>query len=193
MIINRTWAMPNSKTFKIKPIRELILKYTKKPVFWIDPFAGHSTMKKYCISTNDLNLDCETNKHMEALDYLKTFNDNSVGGVLFDPPYSARQIKECYGSIGRKVHQEDTQGSFYTKKKEEIARIVMGGGIVISFGWSSMGIGKSRGFEIVEILLVPHGGVHYDTICVVEKKMVEKREKQNGKEILQSSDGQIGI
>lgn len=27
MQINRVWAMPNSKTFQIKPIRELINKY----------------------------------------------------------------------------------------------------------------------------------------------------------------------
>jgi hypothetical protein len=27
MVINRTWAMPNSKTFSIKPIGELVSKY----------------------------------------------------------------------------------------------------------------------------------------------------------------------
>lgn len=27
MIINRTWSMPSSKTFNIKPIKELIEKY----------------------------------------------------------------------------------------------------------------------------------------------------------------------
>jgi len=103
--------------------------------------------------------------------------------VLFDPPYSARQIKECYDSIGKKVHQEDTQSTFYTKKKEEISRIVKPGGIVISFGWNSMGMGKTRGFEIVEILLVPHGGVHYDTICVVDKKI----------EVMSMGDGDMDI
>jgi hypothetical protein len=43
-------------------------------------------------------------------------------------------------------------------------------GICISFGWSSNGIGLKRGFEIVEILLVAHGGNHNDTMCVVEQK-----------------------
>jgi hypothetical protein len=32
-------------------------------------------------------------------------------------------------------------------------------------------MGKNRGFEIQEILLVAHGGNHNDTICVVEKKL----------------------
>jgi len=30
-------------------------------------------------------------------------------------------------------------------------------------------MGKNRGFEIVEILLVAHGGHHNDTIVTVEK------------------------
>lgn len=33
------------------------------------------------------------------------------------------------------------------------------------------GIGIKYGFEIQEILLVPHGGWHNDTIVVVEKKI----------------------
>ena len=44
------------------------------------------------------------------------------------------------------------------------------GGKVISFGWNSGGIGKTNGFEIQRILLVPHGGPHHDTIVTVEIK-----------------------
>lgn len=29
----------------------------------------------------------------------------------------------------------------------------------------------NRGFEMIEILLVPHGGSKNDTICTVEKKL----------------------
>lgn len=42
---------------------------------------------------------------------------------------------------------------------------------VITFGWNSGGIGKTNGFEIEQILLVPHGGWHNDTICTVERKL----------------------
>jgi len=31
-------------------------------------------------------------------------------------------------------------------------------------------MGKNRGFKIIKILLVAHGGMHNDTICVVEEK-----------------------
>jgi hypothetical protein len=34
-----------------------------------------------------------------------------------------------------------------------------------------MGLGKSRGFKMERLLLVPHGGDHNDTICTVEIKV----------------------
>jgi len=44
---------------------------------------------------------------------------------------------------------------------------------VLSFGWNSVGMGITRGYEIVEILLVCHGGAHNDTICIAEKKILK--------------------
>lgn len=44
----------------------------------------------------------------------------------------------------------------------------------------SGGIGKSYGFEIKKILLVPHGGWHNDTICVVEEKVDNRDLKKEG-------------
>lgn len=85
---------------------------------------------------------------------------------------SPRQISECYKSVGKQVHMQDTQSSFYGDRKKEVARIVKQGGIVISCCWNSGGIGKTLGFEIAEILLVPHGGNHNDTIVTVERKLV---------------------
>jgi hypothetical protein len=32
-------------------------------------------------------------------------------------------------------------------------------------------MGKNRGFEIVEILIVAHGGHHNDTLVTVERKL----------------------
>ena len=170
MIINRIWAMPSANTFTIKPIRELIERYMEDSLIWIDPFARNSIFNDRCRYTNDLNMDCDTTHHLESLEFLSSFADNSIDGVLFDPPYGPRQISECYQGIGRVVHKEDTQSSFYGKRKKEIARIVKGGGIVISCWWNSGGIGKGLGFEIIEILLVPHGGAHNDTIVTVERK-----------------------
>jgi hypothetical protein len=165
--INRIWAMPNSKTFSIKPIKELVERYLKQGEIWLDPFCGDSCFIGDCI-TNDLQ--DKGNFNMEALEFLKMQKTESADGILFDPPYSPRQISECYKNVGLQVHMEDTQSSFYSKRKDEVARICKPKGIVICFGWNSQGIGKNRGFELLEILLVPHGGAHNDTICTVEQK-----------------------
>ena len=98
------------------------------------------------------------------------FPDNHFDGVLFDPPYSPRQVKECYDSIGLALSQKDTQQTFWAACKDEIARITKPDGKVICFGWNSQGIGRSRGFVLQEVLLVPHGGNKNDTIVTVETK-----------------------
>ena len=151
---NRIWAMPNKRTFTIKPIKELIetnrnlLESIYKNIVEIDPFP--------CPYKED------------ALKYLERYADESVDFALFDPPYSPRQLKECYDNLGMSLH--DTKCSVWSNWKDEATRVIKPGGLCISFGWSSQGMGKNRGFEIKEILLVPHGGNHNDTICVVEIK-----------------------
>lgn len=162
--------MPNKQTFDIKPINNLINKYIgprKNDYISIDPFANKN--KIACI-TNDLDSQYSTNYNLDALDFLQMFDDSSVDFVLFDPPYSPRQLSECYKSLGKSVNFETTQASFWSNMKNEISRIVKENGIVICFGWNSQGIGKTRGFSMEEILLVAHGGQHNDTICTVEVK-----------------------
>lgn len=171
MIINRTWAMPNSNTFKIYCINELICKYFKRDIESIDPFANSSKLAKI---TNDLNPIMDTNYHMDALDFLKMFKDNSVDFVFYDPPYSLRQVAECYKNVGINVTTETTQSSWRSKHIDEIARILKIGGICMSFGWNSSGVGNRRGFDIKEILLVAHGGSHNDTIVTVEEKVIKQ-------------------
>ncbi|MGL5719168.1 MAG: hypothetical protein ACRCX2_39570 [Paraclostridium sp.] len=166
MNIERKWAMPNKNTFEIKPIKEFINKNIKGDVT-IDPFANVNKIAKI---TNDLNTEYDTTYHLDAIDFLKQFDDDSVDFVLFDPPYSPRQVSECYKSLGMTVNMQTTQASYWSKLKKEIARVLKVGGGVITFGWNSGGIGKGLGFEIQEILMVAHGGWHNDTICTYEVK-----------------------
>ena len=167
MLIERAWAMPNKNTFDIPPIRGLIAEELGEDTFWIDPFANCNHVADV---TNDLNPTFDTDYHMDALDFLKMFGSKSVDGVLYDPPYSPRQVSECYKNFGIEVTQEITRASFWGNHKKEIARIVKPSGKVITFGWNSGGIGAKYGFIIRRILLVAHGGWHNDTICTVEVK-----------------------
>ena len=157
--------MPNSKTFDIQPIKKLLAKYVSGVI--IDPFANTS---KWGTITNDLNPQYGTDYNMDALDFLKLMKDNSADVVLYDPPYSIRQVVEVYKGYGLKVTQETTQASWRAKHLDEISRIVKPNGIAICFGWNSNGVGMKRHFNMIEILLVPHGGSKYDTIVTVEKK-----------------------
>lgn len=167
--IERVWAMPNKNTFEIKPIHDLIVDELTDGL-WIDPFANRN---KLASVTNDLSTEFDTDYHLDALDFLKLFDNDSVDGVLYDPPYSPRQVSECYNNVGYNVTWDTTKASFWGNHKREISRIVKIGGKVITFGWNSGGIGYKYGFEIQKILLVPHGGWHNDTICTVEVKTHE--------------------
>jgi len=174
MKISRKWEMPNGKTFKINAFRDLILKYSKPNITILDPFANEHSIKDYLSHcnyiSNDLDTDYNTDYHMEAQDFLKQFNDCSADLVLYDPPYTPRQVSEIYKKLDKTVNMEDTQSSYWVKFKDEISRVLKPGGICISFGWNSNGIGKNNNMEIIEILIVAHGGNHNDTIATVDKK-----------------------
>lgn len=160
--------MPNKWTFKIAPIARRLKKYDVGKG-WIDPFAG---MYSSAEIKNDLNPEMNAEYNMHALDFAKSLK-GKYNGCLFDPPYSLRQMKECYNNIGiDKISAGDTN-HFPRNVRNNLAEKIKLGGYCISFGWSSEGIGMKAGFKIIEILLVPHGGKHNDTIVTVEKRIVE--------------------
>lgn len=167
MNINRVWAMPSKHTFTIKPIRALVYRYVKNGL-WVDPFAGQNSPASL---TNDLDCDSPTQSHEDALTYISRFPDCLADGILFDPPYSITQARQCYEGRGMDLlDTKPTSMAYWKKVKDNMARIIKPGGIAICCGWSSMGLGLGRNFEMIEILLVPHGGSKNDTIVTVERR-----------------------
>lgn len=163
MKIERKWAMPNKWTFKIKPIKGLLDRYVGDGKGWIDPFAGNSVIAEY---RNDINgLQPST---IDGLGFLKAFEHNSCYGILLDPPYSHRQLFKTYKTRGNNLKGKLVP---MTEINNLSAPIISKGGVCISFGWNTNGLGIKRGFKIIEILLVSHGGHHNDTIVTVEKKV----------------------
>jgi hypothetical protein len=175
---SRAWAMPRSDTFHITPINGLIQscidKFSRqRHRFFVDPFVHKSPFKNLCYS-NDLDPSIKADKHLDALDFLKSIGSNSVDLLLFDPPYSPRQISENYKKCKKAVNMQTTQSKFWGDLKKQISRIMKSGSIVITCGWNSGGVGRVHGFQIQEILMVAHGSWHNDTIVTVEKCVARK-------------------
>ena len=169
MKIDRIWAMPSKWTFKIKPITKLLREEIVGLV--ADPFAGQNSPAH---EQNDIeetagNADAD---HKDALTWLKGKRTARYDTVLYDPPYSITQAR-MYGK------EEFSSMKYWADCKNEIARILKPEGKAICFGWSSMGLGKNRGFEMQRVLLVPHGGSKNDTICTVEIKSNPPKNNMN--------------
>jgi DNA modification methylase len=171
--------MPNSNTFSILPIKELIKSYVPKGGIVLDPFANEHSIKSVFggsrYISNDLDNEYKCDYNLEANDFLKLFDDNSVDMVLYDPPYTPRQVSECYKKLDKTVTISDTQASYWANFKKQISRVLKPNGICISFGWNTNGIGMNNHMEIIKILIVAHGGSKNDTLVTVEKKNVSPR------------------
>lgn len=159
---SREWAMPSRHTFDVKPIGDFVRRYLAQSKVSIDPFCGN---KRWATHNNDLERD-----RVDAEVFLKSLDGVKADLVLFDPPYSPRQISECYKSIGLEVGMKETQSALlYKRVRDALMPLLAPGAIVLSFGWNTVGMGIGRGFEIVEIMLCCHGGAHNDTICLAER------------------------
>ncbi len=156
----RTWDMPNKNTFLIPTARGILDNFVGDGKGWVDPFANANSPAEH---TNDINMDMPTTHHMDAVEFLETFGDCSCRGVLLDPPYSLHQINEVYEGHGNM--------KIISRVYMEAARIVDVGGLIITFGWNSNGVGKRGAFHTEAIWLIAHGGSHNDTIVTVQKKL----------------------
>ena len=171
VIFSRHWAMPTKDTFDCEPIKGFVQKYLLQSRVSVDPFARN---KLWATHTNDLNPNTLSKSHLDAEEFLKQLAGDGVKAdlVLFDPPYSPRQISECYKSIGIEVGMKETQSALlYQRVRDAIVPICASDAIVLSFGWNTVGMGKRHNFEQIEIMLCCHGGAHNDTICLAERRL----------------------
>lgn len=133
--IERAWAMPNGRTFTIKPIRNLVRDVcfdarceVGEDVVIVGPFANES---QFGTVTNDLNPEMPTDYHMDALAFLRTLADESADIVLYDPPYSITQAAELYKSYGKeKLEVNVANMAYWARCKDEIARVLKPGGVL---------------------------------------------------------------
>ena len=170
VILSRVWAMPSKWTFQVKPLLDVILRYKQDGECWIDPFAGHNSPAEI---TNDLNPDSPAQYHLEAAEFtdLLLGENMQFDGAIFDPPYSLTQVSRSYNDMGFQFKGKENPTGGFPKVRDSMSQLICPGGIVISYGWHSGGMGKTRGFEPVEYLLCAHGGNRNDTIVTVERRL----------------------
>lgn len=171
---SRVFAMPNSDTLSVAVMRDFARKHLMAGQRSVDPFARNCRLATV---TNDLNPETAAQYHMDAVEFCEMLaaKGEQFDVAIFDPPYSPRQISECYNQVGRECSMEDTQSSFWRKCRDALDPIVKPNGLVVSYGWNTNGMGLGRGYQIEDVMLVSHGGAHNDTICMAERKLVPAR------------------
>jgi len=160
------WCMPSPDTLSMDPARAVVDKYAANASVIVDPFARNCRIGTH---TNDLNPNTSAQYHMHADDFLRMLADDGVRAdlVIFDPPYSPRQVSECYADAGLRAGMQDTQTARLKKRcRAAIGRLIRPGGHVISFGWNTTGMGT--GYARKEIIALCHGGDHNDTLITVD-------------------------
>lgn len=175
----RHFAQPSADTFDVPPIAFFVKKYLRackaNGGVSVDPFARNRLWADW---TNDLNPDTVATFHRTAYVFLRhlRWQGVRVDLAIFDPPYSRRQVMECYAGIGREHTNADSQYFSLNWKNERavLNDILNVGGIVLSFGWHSNGMQQSGEYELLEQMNIAHGGAHYDTICIAERKLAHQ-------------------
>lgn len=166
-MFSREWAMPAADTFAVKPIAAFVQRYLANSRVSVDPFARNN---EWATWRNDLDPQTRAPFHMDAEDFLVKLASEGVQAdlAIMDPPYSPRQVSEHYRAFGRPIGKDGTQtAALYARVRRALKAVLAPGGVVLSFGWNSCGMGQ--GFKRLEYLLVAHGGAHNDTICIAEQ------------------------
>lgn len=147
-------------TFEAPKIKEWVQKNCKGRV--LNLFAGKTILKGDIVRV-DLNSKVKPDYNMDAYEFVKKAVDKKLkfDTIILDPPYSYRKSMEKYNGI---------INSNFKRLKDLLPDILEKNGKIITFGYHSVSMGSSRGFEQKEILLISHGGAQHDTIAVIEKE-----------------------
>jgi hypothetical protein len=144
-------------TFSVKPIREWVERTCSGRV--LNLFAG---MTRLAVDEyrNDLDPDMPAHSHLDALDFLRGYQGEKFATILLDPPYAYRKSMERYKGI---------VCSPFRQLKDEVVKHLKPGGLVVTFGYHSIVMGKNRGFRLEQMAIFSHGGAIHDTIASAER------------------------
>jgi len=155
---------PKRYTFEQPKLKEWVESWCQGRV--LNLFAGRVKLNVN-ETRNDIDNDMPADYHCDAYDFVQLWSnrvkdmpETQFDTVILDPPYNIRKAREIYG--GRYI------GSF-TKIKNKLSEILSYKARVITLGYDTVGMSKSRGFKKLAVCVICHGGDHNDTLCLVEQ------------------------
>lgn len=174
-ITSEPFSNPHIKKIIDRVIRIATINNNYQTISLCDPFARMSfTTNLQGAITNDLNEMMPTNYHLEFKDFSELMfeQQQEFDVVLFDPPYSLRQLKEQYDGIGKDLELWQTQ-NMWKAGKDLLSKCVKPGGYVVSLGWTTSGFGKKRGFAKKEVHVFEQVAREdrYSLLLTVERKV----------------------
>jgi len=148
-------------TFRSKDIRLWVEELCKEKLT-LNLYAG-CTKLNINETRNDSNKEMPADYHYDAADFCRYFS--RFGGIfdaiILDPPYSERKSMELYDGHKR---------SRFNIVLDLLPTMLAENGIVITFGYNSNVMGKTRNFKLERLGMFCHGGAIHDTIASVERK-----------------------
>ena len=80
-------------TFSVKPIRHWVEEHCEGRV--LNLFAGQ-TLLNFDETRNDLDPEMPCDYHLDALEFLRSWQGEKFNTILLDPPYAYRKSMEMY-------------------------------------------------------------------------------------------------
>lgn len=140
--IHRRW------TFENTDILDWVKIHSKGRI--LNLFAGNTSLYLNEIRV-DINKQIPADYHMDVLEFVNTYQGEKFDTVIIDP-----NVKHRYSDLMLKL-------------KDNLYKVLNPNATVINISTNSSGMGKERGFEIIEICLFNYTKPLSDSIGVVEK------------------------
>ena len=150
------YQQPSRYTFEQPELKKWVEKWCKGKV--LNLFAGTTKLN---VDEFRVDIDGEVKPDYcgDAYEFIKTTN-LKFDTIVLDPPYNIRKAREKYE--GRFIGK-------LTKVKNILNRVLNDGCRIISLGYDTVGMGRSRNFKKIAICVVCHNGDHNDTLGLVEQ------------------------
>jgi hypothetical protein len=147
---------PKKFTFEMPLVKLWVEKWSKGKVLNLFDGKTKLNLDEYRV---DIDKEMPADYYGDSYNFIKN-TSMKFDTIILDPPYNLRKAREKYNGYSY-------QGAF-TRIKDLLPGLLNPDGRIITFGYDSVGMSKSRGFTKIALCLICHNGDHNDTIGLCE-------------------------